>query len=414
MTNQGRQRRPIRLGIIGTGLAVEQLHWPALKRMPDRFRVVAFCDVEQSHAEHFAAYTGTAMDGFTADVRDLLRRDDVDAVLISLPIPLNLQMTRAALEAGKHVICEKPSGANEAEGRAFVELAAAHPERTVLIAENLFYRDDLRLARSLIDEGHLGRVHLVAWRMVSQLVPRPDEFSSTPWRHQAEYEGGPHLDAGVHHIAQLRLLCGDADRVAGEIQDANAIFGGPSDLVLTLRFVGGAAGSYAASYPELAVPPESTEMRLYGTEAVMTIGREGIRIFRPDGNIEVYRVERADGGYFNEFLDFSEAVAHGAAVVGYGGAELPQHGDHPARYRVGAAGRTGRDRWLAGAAVGLGRSPLAATGRNGFVRWSPHQDDTRDYRAIVTLHRRRYESRGRSEKSMSTRSPNHPRVRPFR
>jgi predicted dehydrogenase len=194
MSGQGRQGRPIRLGIIGTGLAVEQLHWPALKRMPDRYRVVAFCDVERSHAEHFAAYSGTAMDGYSPEAGDVLRRDDVDAVLLSLPIPLNLAVTRAALEAGKHVICEKPSGANEAEGRAFVELAAAYPERTVLIAENWFYRDDLRLARSLLDEGCLGRVHLVAWRSVSQLVPRPGEFSSTPWRHRAEYEGGPHLE----------------------------------------------------------------------------------------------------------------------------------------------------------------------------------------------------------------------------
>lgn len=316
MSSQGRQARPIRLGIIGTGLAVEQLHWPALKRMPDRFQVVAFCDVERSHAEHFAGYSGTAIDGYTADLRELLRRDDVDAVLISLPIPLNLPVTRAALEAGKHVICEKPSGANEEEGRAFVELAAAHPERTVLIAENWFYRDDLRLARLLLDQGRIGRVHLVAWRTVSQLVPRPGEFSSTPWRHRAEYEGGPHLDAGVHHTAQLRLLCGDAVRVTGEIQDANTIFGGPSDLVLTLHFATGATGSYAASYPELAVPPESNEMRLYGTEAVMTVGRQEIRIYRPDGTVEVVRVEMADGGYFNEFLDFAEAVATGAPVAG--------------------------------------------------------------------------------------------------
>ena len=316
MTDESRRRRPIRLGIVGTGLAVEQLHWPALRRMPDRFRVVAFCDLERSHAERFADYSGTPMDAYAADYGDLLRRDDVDAVLVSLPIPLNYPATRAALEAGKHVACEKPAGANLAEGRAFVELAARHPDRTVLVAENWFYRDDLRLARSLLDEGRIGRVHLVAWRVVQQLVPRAGEFSSTPWRHRAAYEGGPHLDGGVHHLAQLRLLCGDADRVAGEVQDANAIFGGPSDLALTLRFVGGAAGSYAASYPELAVPPEPNELRLYGTEAVMTVGRGEIRIHRRDGTVEAYRVEQGDGGYYNEFLDFAEAVAGGAPVVG--------------------------------------------------------------------------------------------------
>ena len=316
MTDENQSTRPIRLGVIGTGLAVEQLHWPALKRMPDRFRVVAFSNLERPSAERFAGYSGASMDAYAADYRDLLRRDDVDAVLVSLPIPLNYPVSRAALEAGKHVLCEKPAGADLAEGRAFVELAAAHPERTVLIAENWFYRDDLRLARSLLDGGRIGRVHLAAWRYVSQLVPREGEFSGTPWRHRAEYEGGPHLDGGVHHIAQLRLLCGDADRVAGEIQDANAIFGGPSDLALTVRFVGGAAGAYAASYPELAVPPEPNELRLYGTEAAMTVGRDGVKIHDPDGTVEAYRVEGCDGGYFNEFLNFAEAVGDGAPVVG--------------------------------------------------------------------------------------------------
>jgi predicted dehydrogenase len=311
-----RAARPIRLGIIGTGLAVEHLHWPALRRLTDRFRVVAFCDTERAHAERFAAYSGAAMNGHVADYRDLLGRTDVDAVLISLPIPLNYAVTREAVAAGKHVVCEKPSGANRAEGRAFVELAAAHPELTVLVAENWFYRDDLRLARALLDGGAIGRLHLVAWRSVSRLVPQPGEFSSTPWRHRGEYEGGPHLDAGVHWIAQLRLLCGDVARVAGEIQDANAVFGGPSDLTLNLRFASGAVGNYTAAYPALAVPPESNELRLYGDEAVMTHHRNEIRVYRPDGTVETHRVGSPDGGYYNEFLNFADAVAGQAPLVG--------------------------------------------------------------------------------------------------
>lgn len=316
MRNRDEAGRPIRLGIIGTGLAVEQLHWPALQRMPARFPITAFCDIDRAHAEHFAEYSGASMSDYTADAGKLLRRDDVDAALISLPIQLNFPMTRRALEAGKHVLCEKPAGANDAEGRAFVELAEAHPDRVVFIAENWFYRDDLRLARSLLDEGVIGRLHLVAWRNVSQLIPRPGQFSSTPWRHHAEYEGGPHLDGGVHHMAQLRLLCGDADRIAGEIQDANSIFAGPSDLTLTLRFVSGAAGDYAASYPEMAMPPEPNEMRLYGTEGVMVLGGDGIRLYRPDGTGDHYTIDMPDGGYYNEFLDFAEAVTTGSSFVG--------------------------------------------------------------------------------------------------
>jgi predicted dehydrogenase len=314
--------RAIRLGVIGTGLAVEQLHWPALRQMPDRFEVVAFANHSRPKAEHFARYSGASMDDYAADYHDLLRRADVEAVLISLPIPLNLPVTREALAAGKHVICEKPSGANQADAEAFLELAEQYPERVLLVAENFFYRDDARFARSLLDEGAIGRLHLVSWRQVSQLVPKPNNFSSTPWRHEGEYQGGPHLDAGVHHTALLRFLCGDVTRLHGEVQDANSIFGGPSDLTLNLRFASGAVGSYTACYPELAFPNEPNDLRLYGDAGLITIttSQRKVTVHRPDGSGEVHRFQ-ADGGYFNEFLNFYEALLHGEPLI----ADVPQN-----------------------------------------------------------------------------------------
>jgi predicted dehydrogenase len=236
-------------------------------------------------------------------------------VLILVPIPLNLPITRDCLGAGKHVICEKPAGGDLIEGRLFLALAEQHPDRVLLVAENWFYRDDLRLARKLIDDGAIGRMHMMAWRSVSQLVPREGQFSITPWRIHPGYRGGPHLDAGVHHIAQVRLLCGDAERVYGEFQDANDATGGPSDLTLTLRFVSGAIGSYTAAYPELAVPTEANEMRLYGTEAVLALTYGTVRLHR-GGTIEEFRFEGPEGSYYNELRNFYDAVVHGEPLLG--------------------------------------------------------------------------------------------------
>ena len=312
--------RAIRLGVIGTGLAVEQLHWPALRRMTDRFAIAAFANHTRPKAEHFAAYTGASMDEYHADYRDLLRRDDIEAVLVSLPIPLNYPVTRDCLAAGKHVICEKPSGVDEQEGHAFLALGTEFPNQKALIAENCFYRDDLRLARTLLDGGAIGRVHLMTWRMVNQTIPRPGQFSSTPWRHDPAYRGGAHLDGGVHHTATIRMLCGDAAQVHGETQRANGTIDAPSDLTLNLRFVSGAIGNYTACYPEIPVPPEPNELRLYGTEGVMALnGQTGMRrvsIYRPDGTVEEHRFDEIDNGYYGEFLNFSEAIVHDAPVVG--------------------------------------------------------------------------------------------------
>lgn len=318
MANDSTQ--PIRLGVIGTGLAVEQLHWPALRRMPEQYTITAFANHSRLKAEHFAAYTGTAMDAYHADYHTLLARDDVNAVLIALPIPLLYPVTRDALAAGKHVICEKPTGSNEEEGRAFLALGADYPDRTVLIAENCFYRDDVRLARSLLDAGAIGRLHFMSWRMVSRNVPIPGQFSSTPWRHHPAYRGGAHLDGGVHHIAQIRMLCGDVRHVHGAVQRANATIDAPSNLMLNLAFVSGAIGNYSAVYPDIRVPIEPNDMRLYGTEGVMILGGQpgarSVTIHRPDGSREQHDFTEIDNGFYNEFVNFHEAVVYREPLIG--------------------------------------------------------------------------------------------------
>ena len=312
---------PVRLGVIGTGLAVELLHWPALVQMTDRFEVVAFANDTREPAERFAKLAGLSMDGYHADYQALLRRDDVDAVLIALPIPLLYPATAAALQAGKDVLCEKPPGSNLDQAREFLALEERYPDRKVLVAENFFYRDDLRLARSLIDDGAIGRVHLMAWRQVFQLVPREGTFSSTPWRWAPLYRGGPHLDAGVHHVAQIRLLCGDVQSLQGYVQYANPTHGGPSDLVLNLHFVSHAVGSYVGAHLAIPVPGETNEMRIYGEGGVLSVGsgprasaRE-IQVLRPDGPKETHVVE-SDGGYYNEWLNFHDALVHREPIFG--------------------------------------------------------------------------------------------------
>lgn len=305
----------LRLGIIGTGLAVEQLHWPVLRRMTDRFRITAFADTHRAHAQHFADYTGASMDTFTTDYRELLARKDIDAVLISLPIADQAQALRESLEAGKHTICEKPPGANEDEARALIDVAEAHPDRILLIAENYFYRDDVRLAKSLIERGDLGRIHLMTCIQAATMRPQEGEFSGTPWRMEGNYVGGVHLDGGVHQMAQIRMLMGDANRLSAEIQDANALYAGPSDLILTMRFVNGAIGSYIDTEPENHIPFLPNEMRIYGTDATMVIGGKRVEIHRAD-EVERWSLPDMDGGYFGEFLNFHEAVTDGADVVG--------------------------------------------------------------------------------------------------
>jgi predicted dehydrogenase len=311
---------PIRLGLIGTGLAVEKLHWPALRGLADRYAVTAFTDSSGEQSRRFADYSGAGPAWAAADRAELLARDDVDAVLISVPIPHLYEVARDALTAGKDVLCEKPAGVDAAQAAAFLALAAAHPDRTFMVGENFFYRDDLRHARALVDDGAIGRLHLMAWRHAGQMVPREGRFASTPWRQRPQYRGGVHLDAGVHHIAQIRLLCGDIARVHGAVQSANSTIDAPADLVLNLVFADGAIGNYTASYPEIPVPPEPNEMRLYGTEGVLVLAGSGAerRVTRSGADATTHTTvfRGADDGYRAELVDFADAVQFGVRPVG--------------------------------------------------------------------------------------------------
>ncbi len=307
--------RPIRFGIIGTGLAVKKLHWPALTRMADRFAVVAFANRTRSTAEEFAALANLSMNDYTADYSDLLRRDDVEAVLVCVPIPRLLSITRDCLAAGKHVICEKPPGVDLAEARQFMALVGQYPRQKIMMTENFFYRDDLRLARSLVEGGAIGRPQLFLERWVDRLAPTPGEYSGTPWRYKPEYRGGPLLDGGVHSIATIRLLGGDITHLYARTEWINVTMDAPSALAMTFGFASGAIGNCIWGFLGNPVLDEARETRLYGSEGALIFSEGRVRLIHADGSIEEYRVERTDRGHYNMLLNFYEALVHGEPMV---------------------------------------------------------------------------------------------------
>ena len=100
----------IKLGIIGCGIATKELHWPALQKLKDKFEITMVCNHTEPKAKDFARIVGGVP--YVLDYRELLQNSNVEAVDIILPIHLNYQVTKDALEAGKHVIVEKPIAAN--------------------------------------------------------------------------------------------------------------------------------------------------------------------------------------------------------------------------------------------------------------------------------------------------------------
>jgi predicted dehydrogenase len=308
--------RPIRLGIIGTGLAAKRLHWPTLRQMPDRFTIAGFANRTRAAAEEFAAMAGLEMGDYAADYQALLRRDDIQTVLVCVPIAQSLRIARDSLAAGKHVICEKPPGVDLSEARQFLALEAEYPDQRLMMTENFLYRDDLRLARARLDAGDIGRPRLLVEHWVEQLVPTPGEFSSTPWRYQAPaHRGGPLLDAGVHSVATMRLLCGDITRVSARTEWVNRTMQAPSALTMTFSLANQASGNCVWGFVGNPVLDEVRQTRVYGTEGTLIVTRGQVRCLHADGTLEDDRVEPLDSGHFNMFRNFHEALLHREPAV---------------------------------------------------------------------------------------------------
>lgn len=305
--------QPINLGIIGAGLAVKKLHWPALERLRDRFNIVAVADIDRSKAEATARMVGA--ERIFTDYHDLLALGELDAVLLSLPIHLTAPIALEAARAGKHLVIEKPIGANLVQAQELRAQLDCLPI-TVLVAENFRYRADIRAARQIVRDGTLGDLILVRFHSISKVdTTNPDEFGSTPWRHDIQFRGGMMLDAGVHHVAALRELAGDVEWVQAFTKYGGSQYGGPTTMSMNLRFRSGALGSYVYSVVCHDDQPTFLHLSLYGTEATLEITQGGLRILRPGQAAETISVDVDDGGYYGEFLNFYEALRENKPVV---------------------------------------------------------------------------------------------------
>lgn len=133
--------KKIRLAVIGTGMAWERLHYPAIKELEDKYEIVALCNRTRKDAEEFAKKINLSMDRVYDDYNEMLKRQDIDAVDILVPIESNYTVSEAVAKAGKDFICEKPLAANREEAKKYLELSKKYNVR-IMIAENYRYSDE--------------------------------------------------------------------------------------------------------------------------------------------------------------------------------------------------------------------------------------------------------------------------------
>lgn len=211
MTAKGKK---IRIGIIGTG-QIGKHHLERYLQIADA-EIVAVADINQDEAQRVATKYGIS--SVYTDYHELLKRDDIDAVDVCLHNVLHRPATVAALEAGKHVYCEKPMAATYADAKIMVDTAKRCGRKLSIQLFTLF-RKETRAAKELIDNGYLGEIyHARSTGFRRRGRPYVDGYGTPNFVQKERASGGALYDMGVYHIGQILYLTSNlpVQRITGK------------------------------------------------------------------------------------------------------------------------------------------------------------------------------------------------------
>jgi predicted dehydrogenase len=199
-----------RIGVIGIGFGA-QVYVPGLQS--EGWDVVALCSRSREKAMKVADAAGIR--SVHTDPLELIRRDDLDAVAITTPPGVHADLAIAALEAGKHVLCEKPF-AIDARAAAAMRDAAVASGRTAMVGHEFRHTPQRAYIKQLLDDGYIGRFRLCTIELFLDRYVTPQPRPLT-WN-ALKAQGGGLLGAlGSHYIDGLRHWFGEVATVSGRL-----------------------------------------------------------------------------------------------------------------------------------------------------------------------------------------------------
>jgi predicted dehydrogenase len=292
----------VRWGIISTARINGK--FIAGARQSSALEILAVASRERGSAERYAADNDIerAYGGYDA----LLADPDIDAVYISLPNSMHVEWTLKALEAGKHVLCEKPMGRRGADVQHAFDVADREGR---LLMEAFMYRHNPQTRRvvELVSDGAVGRVRLIR-SAFSFAAADPANV-----RLSKALEGGALMDVGSYCVNGSRLIAGEPERVGAE----QVIGGDGVDIVFeaTMRFADDVLAHFDAG---LALDTRDA-LEIVGDEGTMFLDdpwhclEPVIQLYR-DGERELIEVEVVNS-YLLEAENMSAAIRGEAALL---------------------------------------------------------------------------------------------------
>ena len=187
--------RKLRAVIIGCGGIANAKHMPSLAKLGAYIEMIAFCDIIEERASKAASQFGSAGAKAYTDYRDMIASERADVAYVCTPNNAHCDITVAALNAGMHVLCEKPMAASSADAKKMLDAAAFSGKKLTIGYQNRF-RQDSQLLYQACRNGDLGDIYFAKAHAVRRrAVPTWGVFMDLE-----KQGGGPLFDIGTHAL----------------------------------------------------------------------------------------------------------------------------------------------------------------------------------------------------------------------
>ncbi|KAB8144331.1 Gfo/Idh/MocA family oxidoreductase [Chloroflexia bacterium SDU3-3] len=348
----------LRVGVIGAGIGA--LHLAAYNQIPDA-EVVALAGLDDDRVRRVAAEHHVPQT--YREYEQMLAAPNVDAVSVCLPNALHAPVALAALQAGKHVLVEKPLARNAQEARAILDAAQAQ-SKVLMVSFDKRHRADVQWIKRYIDSGALGQIYYAKAHWMRRAgIPRLGSWFVS----KEQAGGGPLVDLGVHVLDIAMYLMGEPaplavsasayaefgprglkgwqgreqfsdERLPYEVEDLATAF---------VRLGGGATLLLEASWATHSSAGDDFGVTLYGTEGGVELmvrnytTVDTVRVFTDIGGVATDmapKIPKSDG-HLEVISRFVSAVVHGTPAIPSADDGLRRNLVLDAAYQSAAEGR---------------------------------------------------------------------------
>ena len=273
--------KPIKIGVVGLGRIGMSVHRNCLAERPDKFEVVAACDLIPERTEVFAKQFGCRT---YRRIEDMIDDPEVEVVDIATRSCDHYAHAKMALLAGKSVLVEKPFCRTYEEARELVALGSQPAGPKVYVRHNRRIEEGFLKVNEIIDSGILGDVYEI--RLARNGYQRRND-----WQTIKEFGGGQLLNWGPHIVDHALQFCGGAyEKMFSEIRRVTAVGDAEDHIKLVFKGVNGRivdmeiSGGVALKVPEYTV---------YGTRGTLIAEGKKLRMKYLDPEVELAKI-RAD------------------------------------------------------------------------------------------------------------------------